>query len=530
MSANTYERYLDGRALNAKLASITSAPPTSEVGTPFEVFVNYIAAGPRDQALINLAMCEDLEHVPELMHPMSVTTYRQMRNDAHLDALYRGTTMPILRYKWMIDENGCDPKRVQKLAGDLGLPIKGKDPAPIPRYKRRFNFRRHLQDALRSLYYGHYGFEIVGEVEDPTIKDGKLSGGLWHLRKLAPRPPHTIDELRLDAQGGLQEVVQLTQTFQGGGSAELSGGRGGGIPVERIVWYAWDQEGANWWGRSWYRSCYRNWLIKDRLVRVDAVKHERNGMGVPIGIGAQGYTDPELQALARLAQSFRAGENAGGAIPFGTDLKLLGVQGSLPDTITSIRFHNEEMSRAFLMMLIDLGSTKYGSRALGEEFGTRLDLSQDGVAQWFKELFTEHVIEDYWDWNYGDGEEFTPRLEFEHDDDPRVATADLALMIQNGVIEVDDELEKAVRDAMHLPMKDEATTRLLPALQPQPSSDATVPDGQPPNVKDQPKPEAGKASVELTTGHLRFAPRASRASRQSLAVHPEDVEDRMEVE
>lgn len=528
MSASTYERYRDSEQINAKLAAAAGAPPTTEIGTPFEVFVNYMAHGPRDQALLNLAFAEDLEHVPELMHPMSVVTYRQMRNDAHLDALYRGTTMPILRYKWMIDENGCDPKRVARLAGDLGLPIKGKDPAPIPRYKRRFVFRKHLQDALRSLYYGHYGFEIVGETEDPEIKDGKLAGGYWHLRKLAPRPPHTIDQLRLAPDGGLKEVVQLTQSMQGGG-IELTGGQGGGIPVERIVWYAWDMEGANWWGRSWFRSCYRNWLIKDRLVRVDAVKHERNGMGVPIGVGAQGYTDTELSALARLAQSFRAGENAGGAIPFGTDLKLLGVQGSLPDTITSIRFHNEEMSRAFLMMLIDLGSTKYGSRALGEEFGTRLDLSQDGVARWFTDLFTEHVIEDYWDWNYGEDEEFTPRLEFEHDDDPRVATADLALMIQNGVIEVDLELEKAVRDAMHLPMKDESTTRILPTLQPASSSDATTPDGQPPNVKDQPKPKAGKASAGVVAQARISSPVLERRDH-ILTYNPEQVEDRMEVE
>jgi hypothetical protein len=525
MSASTLDRYGDRNYVNERLAAAAKAAgaPTSEIGTPFEVFVNWIGRGPRDQALLNLSMAEDLEYVPELMHPQSISTYRQMRNDAHMDALYRGTTMPILRYKWMVDENGCDPKRVQKLAGDLGLPIKGKDPAPIPRYKRRFNFRRHLQDALRSLYYGHYCFEIVGEVEDPQISpEGKLSGGQWHLRKLAPRPPHTIDELRLAPDGGLEWVIQTTDNFQGP-STELSGGVGGGIPIERIVWYSWDQEGANWWGRSWFRPCYRNWLIKDRLVRVDAVKHERNGMGIPIGVGAQGYTDDELKALARLAQSFRAGENAGGAIPYGTDLKLLGVQGSIPDTILSIRFHNEEMSRAFLMMILDLGSTKYGSRALGEEFGNRLDLSQDGVALWFCDTFTEHVIEDYWDWNYGEDEEFAPRLAFEHDDDPRVATADLALMIQNNVIQVDDELEKAVREGMHLPEKDTKTTRPPLSATSSNPADATVPDGQPPNVKDQPKPVAARASV----GRVARAPLSSPGVEprgHRLTLHPELVE------
>lgn len=522
MSASSYSRYRDAQEVSAKLAAAAGAP-TNEIGTPFEVFVNWFGNGPRDQALLNLAMAEDLEYVPELMHPMSVSTYRQMRNDAHLDALYRGTTMPILRYKWMIDENGCDPKRVQKLAGDLRLPIKGKDPAPIPRYKHRFNFRRHLQDALRSLYYGHYCFEIVGEVEDPTISpEGKLSGGYWHLRKLAPRPPHTLEELRLAPDGGLKWIIQTTAAMQGQ-SVELTGGVGGGMSVDRVVWYSWDQEGANWWGRSWFRPCYRNWLIKDRLVRVDAVKHERNGMGVPIGVGAQGYTDDELKSLARLAQSFRAGENAGGAIPFGTDLKLLGVQGSIPDTILSIRFHNEEMSRAFLSMILDLGQTKFGSRALGEEFGSRLDLSQDGVAHWFCDIFTEHVIEDYWDWNYGEDEEFAPRLVFEHDDDPRVATADLSLMIQNGVIQVDDELEKAVREGMHLPMKDEKTVRKYLIKDVNKPTDATVPDGQPPNVKDQPKPVADKASVGRVA-RARVSSPALEPRGHRLAVHPEAFE------
>lgn len=503
--ASGYEQYRSDQAAVARLEAVASQGPTTELGTPF-MYANPllgITNGPRDIALLNLAQAEDLEHVPELMHPNSVATYRSMRNDAHLDALYRGTMMPILRYKWMIDENGCDAKRVKALAADLGLPIRGHDPEPIARYKKRFKFRQHLADALRALYYGHYCFEIVGEVDDPVFTPSgrlKKGTGVWHLRKLAPRPPHTLDDLILADDGGLVAVKQN------------SGGRD--LPVDRIVWYSWDQEGANWWGRSWFRSCYRNWLIKDRLIRVDAVKHERNGMGVPVGIGAQGYTDDELKALARLAQSFRAGENAGGAIPFGTDLKILGVTGEIPDTILSIRFHNEEMSRSWLSMLIDLGQTKYGSRALGEEFGQRLDLGQDAVAQWFRDIFIEHVIEDYWDWNYGEDEELTPRLVYEHDDDPRVATADLALMIQNDVIQVDEKLEMAVRQAMHLPDKDPESIRLKPKPQ------SPTPEN-PPNLEGQEKPTPTKATRKEAVGALVSSP-AIEPGR----LHPEDIADR----
>lgn len=498
-----YDRHVEYQEASSRLAAAKG--PTTEIGSPFDGFWNRMLPG--TQALLNLAMAEDLEHVPELMHPNSVVTYRNMRNDAQCDALFRATTMPIWRYKWMLDENGCQPARVAKLAADLGLPIRGKDPGPIPRYKRRFQFRKHLIDALRALYYGHYCFEIVGEQEDPF----GTNKGLWHLRKLAPRPPHTIETLELAGDGGLVVIKQNT------------GGKD--LPVDKVVWYTWEQEGAGWWGRSWFRSCYRNWLIKDRLLRVDAVKHERNGMGVPIGVGAQGYTDDELKSLARLAQSFRAGENAGGAIPFGTDLKLLGVSGTIPDTMLSIRFHNEEMSRAWLSMLLDLGSTKHGSRALGEEFGHRLDLSQDAVALWFRDIFIEHVIEDYWDWNYGETEEFTPRLIFEHDDDPRVATADLALMIQNDVIQVDDELEKAVREAMHLPDKDPKTTRIKKSPStPTPAngdvSPEDMPVDMPPNVKDQDKPIPSKAREQGATGT-----EASSPAKQAGRPHPEDAED-----
>jgi hypothetical protein len=499
-----YARYREYQHATDRLAAAASTAPTTEIGTPFD-FWNPMLPG--TQALYNLAAAEDLEHVPELMHPMSVVTYRNMRNDGQLDGLYRGTVMPILRYRWMIDPNGCEPRRVQGLAADLGLPVKGQDPGPIARYKRRFQFRKHLQDALRTLYYGHYCFEIVGDTTDPFDTTSK-NPAKWHIRKLAARPPHTIDALELADDGGLVVIKQLGQTRD--------------LPVDRIVWYSWDQEGANWWGRSWFRACYRNWLIKDRLLRVDAVKHERNGMGVPVAKGAQGYTSDDLKKLSAVAQSYRAGENAGGAIPFGTDLKLMGVSGNIPDTMASVQYHNEEMSRSWVSMLFDLGSSKTGSRALGQEFHYILDLSQDSVAGWFRDIFNEHVVEDYWDWNYGPEEEYTPRLVYEHDDDPRVASADLALMIQNDVIQPDEQLERAVREAMHLPDKDPKTVRIvkgtdLPSdnTDPQPP----MPEGQPPNLPGQEKPTPVKA---VEAGAVSPAPSpATWVGRP----HPEVLED-----
>lgn len=448
---------------NRYLGSREGTPPTGdELGAVVQAGVTPWAAFAYDE----------LEHVPELQFPASIRTYAAMRSDAQVDGLLRGCTWPIYRYKWMIDPNECSVDRVRKLAADLNLPVKGDPPTTAkPRTKKRFIFHNHLMDALRSLTYGFYCFEQVGFIGDD---------GLWHLRKLAARPPITIQDIILASDGMLSYVIQnisaqgasLGQPARSGTPYSMPE-----IPVDRLVWYAWDQEGANWQGRSMLRSIYRNWLIKDRLLRVDAIKHERNGMGVPHATGSQGMTDPELKKLAALAQKYKAGDTSGLAFPYGATLELLGVKGTLPDTWASINGHNEEMARAFLMMFLQLGQTLHGSRALGKEFVDYFQLAQEFIANWFMLVFTEHVIEDYWDWNYGDSEETTPQLAYERDDDPRFAAADLAVLIQNGAIQVDDEIEEAVREAMELPAFDPNAKRTYLEPPPQPSA---------PGVGDQP--------------------------------------------
>jgi hypothetical protein len=58
-------------------------------------------------------------------------------------------------------------------------------------------------------------------------------------------------------------------------------------PGVRLVMYANEREGGNWRGQSLLRSCYKNWLLKDRLLRVDTGTIERNGMGVPVYKGSE---------------------------------------------------------------------------------------------------------------------------------------------------------------------------------------------------------------------------------------------------
>lgn len=418
----------------------SGAGPTTEIGSPTSFSSGIAPWGA-------MFLGDELELVAALQFPQSVTTYHGMRNDSQVEGLYAGTTLPIRRYTWMIDRNGCDETQTENLAKDLNLPIRGKKNQPKGRSKNRFVHDQHLYHALLAIIYGFYPMEQAGEVD---------ADGYWRLRKLAPRPPHTIMNAIVNKQGGLDGVQQMT--------SNLPGVLNKPIPVDRLVWYAWDKEGANWYGRSMLRSIYKNYLIKDRLLRVDALKQERNGMGLPVAKGAPGHGRTDLLALQRQAARARAGETSSIAIPNGADLTLEGVRGTLPDTIGSIRFHNEEMGRRFLMMFMQLGESSHGNRALGETFVDFFQENQDTVANWYADTTTEHVIEDWWDWNVDPNAEYTPLLCYERSDDPNIAFADMKLMIDSNVIQVDDELEEAVREAMDLPEKDTSTTRVNPAL------------------------------------------------------------------
>ena len=363
---------------------------------------------------------EPNEYVPELIWPQCVPVYDRMMTDAKLAGLLRSVELPLKGRAWAIDPNGADEQSLLKLSDDLDLPIVGQDQSVRRRVGSRFSFDSHLMVALKALGYGFYYFEQVGEITEL----------FWHLKKLAPRPPRTIAEINVDADGGLKSV---RQNLGGGATAQSPE-----LSVDRLVCYVWDYEAANWTGRSLLRPCYRNWLIKDRLLRVDAIKHERSGMGIPVAEAPPGAGPEEVAELAGMVRSMKVTESGGGAVPAGTKLQLMGTSGSLPDTIASVQFHNEEMNGAFLANFQNLGAGAQsgGSYALGKVqydfFGQALDAIQD----WIIATFNPHVIEDWYDYNHGP-ESQPARLVVEEEPDP----VEQASLFNQGIDESDEEAE-----------------------------------------------------------------------------------------
>lgn len=380
------------------------------------------------------------ETAPELVWPKSIEVYDNMRRqDAQVSSVLRAVTYPIMRTAWRLDGTGCRPEVVQHVAGDLGLPIVGEgNEAPGMRGRDRFSWNQHMRLALLMLPFGHMFFEQVYRIDEAS--------GRAHLRKLGPRMPRTIMAVNVARDGGLVSIEQWPTTM----TQRII------IPVHRLVAYVLDREGGNWLGQSLLRPAYKNWLLKDRLLRVDAQSVERNGMGIPVYEAAEGETD--LSKGQEIASSARAGDNSGAATPHGASLKLKGVEGDLPDALKSVRYHDEQIARAVLAHFLNLG-TQTGSWALGSTFADFFTLSLQAVAEEIRDTATSHIVEDLVDINYGPNEP-APRIVFDEiGSRPDAIVNSIAVLIQNGVLQPDEDLEQFLRTALGLPARASNTPR-----------------------------------------------------------------------
>jgi hypothetical protein len=386
---------------------------------------------------------------PALKWPRSLAVYDLMTTEAQVISVLRAVTLPIMGTRWRIDPAGARDEVVQWVARDLGLSIVGTDDPPPRRTAGRFSWRKHLREALLSLRYGHMAFEQLYTF-DP--KDG----GKAALVKLEARMPRRITAINVGTDGELISIEQNPAVVQGPDGSPLGATwipAGVGkivIPVRNLVYYVNEQEPGDWVGRSLLRAAYKNWLIKDDLLRTQALTLKRNGMGVPVYTGS----DPN-EDLARgwtIAQQLRSGETAGAAIPFGAMLHLQGVDGTLPDINPAIAYHDQQMARAVLAHFLNLG-TQTGSWALGASFQDFFVMSLQSVAQDLCDTAQQHVVEDIVSINFG-VDEPCPRIVFEPigSQQPLTAASILALR-QAGMIIPDRELEQYLRDQFGMPEK-----------------------------------------------------------------------------
>lgn len=458
-------------------------PPTSELGAPGLSAYDGLVDG--------------WEHVPELRFPLSIAVYDRMRKDAQVDSTLRAADLAIRRARWRLSANGADDRVVAFVADELGLEV---DTAAAARRRRRREgivFADTLRHALLARVFGFMPFEQVYTVAPPG--PGQDGYGLprltAHLRKLGPRMPRSVTRIDVARDGGLEAIRQLVPSARRNGITDEVI-----LPADRLVMFVHDREGADWNGRSILRSSYGHWAIKQQLIRLGPLMVERNGMGIPVVTFDEGAGHSKAEALA-IAKGIRAGEEAGAALPTGMTLSLVGVTGTIREELPLLKYHDEAIGRAALAMVLNLGhSGGLGDGAIGDTFLDLFLASQNAEIIDIGETFTEHVIRDLVELNYGPDEPY-PLLEADELEADSPATAEgLKALSDAGLLDGDPELKADVRRRFRLPAPSDASPMASPDASPPTSTDPPPPPATPAQLAQRAADLAQRAATLAAAG------------------------------
>lgn len=392
----------------------------------------------------------------------AMPVFNRMRTDEQISAVLLAVTLPIRATTWRVDPAGADIEVARSVGDQLGLPVIGDESRPPTMAGRnRFDFDDHLRMALLSLPFGCMFFEQVYEL------DGDEFTGRTVLRKLAPRLPWTLTEINVARDGGLVSIEQTAAEAARNPLGEPVTRKTVGrivIPVNRMVAYAHDREGGDWSGRSILRPAYRSWLLKDELLRIEALAARRNGLGVPVYENPENSTPADIEKGRQMASAYRAGDSAAASLPPGAKLDLKGVTGTVMNPRQAIDYHDGQIGRSVLAHFLNLGGSG-GSYALASTQADLFTTSVCSVATTFARTFNAHVVSDIVDMGFGPNVA-VPQVIF---DDIGASSLSIATAIRTlvdaRVITVDRPLQDYVRRELGLPAVAEngGATPALPA-------------------------------------------------------------------
>lgn len=392
----------------------------------------------------NRYVSESLEPNPDLRGLEAVRTWDEMsRTDDQVGSALRALRTPVTSAEWALtNTDDVDPAVVEFVRTNIGLPKAGESRGR--RNRQGIVFSEHLADAFKAAIFGHAVFEQV-------YKYNPADGRLW-LRKLGPRSQTTIEEITVGPDGGLAGIRQAPPSlasFRGGIPQPVK------IPVEHLVFYCVGKDGADWHGTSVLRQAYRPWFFKDRLERIGVQIVERNGMGIPVAYAAPGADQAKLEsALGNL----RAGASSYVIVPEGCKIELMGVSGSTVDPLPQTREYRIQIGKALAQGFKDLGHDA-GARSLGEVMLEDALRASQEVADLIADTFTEHVIRDLVELNFGEG---TPYPTLSPGDIVTGRAVDDAVLVDlttAGLLTPDEPLEAYLRKKKGLPEADPETAR-----------------------------------------------------------------------
>ncbi len=250
---------------------------------------------------ISAGFIKDLDSNPEVRgakwrgEPGKIGYAGKMLRDPHVRMSINYVTNPMTAAVWRFQPTSKAPIDVE--AANF-LTWAFFDQLPWSKYLRRI-----------ALSYFSSGFALEEMTDDVRPVPSRFALHPGGGRGLLPtafhqRPAWSV--YRWEQSKNDPSQLASVQQWLGGSDVERAGFVN--VPADRLIRFTWDQEGADFDGLAPLRSAYPAWLAKIAFMTIDAIAHERHGVGTPYAIAGPNAADEDLDAAEQILAELRSME------------------------------------------------------------------------------------------------------------------------------------------------------------------------------------------------------------------------------
>jgi phage gp29-like protein len=378
----------------------------------------------RSGTLIFNGLITSEEYNRDLIGKPALKVYDTMRrSDGTVAAALKACKLPILSADWSIEA-----------ASDTAQDIEVADFVRDQLFSAEVNFQDLLREALTMFDFGHSVFEKVYEV-------GKWRGKTMILLvKLGSRKQNTIYKWETsDKQPGITQFIAGQDNYD--------------IPMDKLIIFTNEREGDNYEGISMLRPAYKHWDIKDKLYLIDAIKLERQGLGIiDVEIPAGSSPQDEADAISA-AKNIRANEESYLKKPEGWKIEFMDMKANTTaDVMPTVSHHDRQIVKTVLAQFLEIGAAGGGgTRSASQDHSRLFELSLEAAAKNLAATLTKALITQLVDLNYTVAQ--YPKLNHGKIGDENLTEISDAVqkLVTASAVTPDAEMEQWLRTVLHAP-------------------------------------------------------------------------------